>query len=293
MNRKPFEGAVCFICDYGLVLLAILIVLAVAALRLTRAPQTEAVIPPESTPAAIAPTPQIPQSNATGIAPTPVELSVTPTATSNPHYILAFIAVNWEGSRASFEREAQAQADFFITRSGIDQFFDVQVELVEAEMSGADLTSETILDEMIQFGIQHQPADRYIGLTDGDLAPDGDRWVSGWSYGPDTQGVIVEKGGVSITAHELGHTYGLCDEYNYSFWVEQNADFPQGCPNPYPDSCLKNSNQIMECDGEPASNGDSSIMAGSGMGTGFGYNQASIDHLKQVFALLSRQGAAR
>ncbi len=291
MNRKPLESAVCFFCDYGLVLLAILIVLIVAVFRLTRAPSDTAVIQPVPTAEPIGTTPQATQPGGTEIVSTPVTPVVTPTLTTRPQYILAFVAVNWEGSRASFEREAQAQADFFITKSGIDQFFDVQVVLVETEMSGANLSAEAVLDEMIQFGIQHQPADRYIGLTDGDLAPDGDRWVSGWSYGPDTQGVIVEKGGISITAHELGHTYGLCDEYNYSFWVEQNAGFPLGCPNPYPDSCPKNSNQVMECDGEPASNGDSSIMSGSGMGTDFGFNQASLDHLSNVFTILSGQGA--
>lgn len=266
-------------------MLAVLLVAAFALVKLLQEPPQGASVPPV---AATATLPVVATAQPAQQTPLPAT-AVAPTAIppARPQYILAVIAVNWEGSRAAFEREAQAQVDFFIEKSGIDRYFDVQVAYLEAEMEGQNLVMDTLLDDVIQFGLQNLPADRYIGLTDGDLAPGGDRWVAGWTYGPDTLGVIIENGGISIAAHELGHTYGLCDEYNYSFWVEQNTEFPEGCPNSYPQTCERNTNQVSECDGEPAENGDSSIMAGSGPGTAYSFNRESLAHLLKVFALLS------
>lgn len=286
MHRRPLEGAVCFICDYGLIVLAVLLMAAFALARLLKEPPQGASVPPVPATATLPVVATTQPAQQTPVPATAVAPTTTPPAL--PQYILAVVAVNWEGSRASFEREAQAQTDFFIEKSGIGRYFDVQVVYLEAEMEGQNLGMDTVLDDVIQFGLQNQPADRYIGLTDGDLAPDGDRWVAGWTYGPDTLGVIIENGGISIAAHELGHTYGLCDEYNYSFWVEQNAAFPQGCPNPYPQTCPRNTNQVGECEGEPAQNGDSSIMASAGPGTGYSFNRESLAHLLRVFALLSQ-----
>lgn len=272
-------------------MLAVLLVAAFALVKLLQGPPQGASVPPAPATATL---PVVPTAQPAQQTPVPAtEVAPTATPPARPQYILAVVAVNWEGSRAAFEREGQAQAEFFIEKSGIGRYFDVQVELMTAEMEGANLGLDTVLDDVIQFGLQNQPADRYIGLTDGDLAPGGDRWVAGWTYGPDTLGVVIENGGISIAAHELGHTYGLCDEYNYSFWVEQNAAFPQGCPNPYPQSCPRNTNQVGECDGEPAQNGDSSIMASAGPGIGYSFNRDSLAHLLKVFALLSQAEATQ
>ncbi|MEW5996038.1 MAG: carboxypeptidase-like regulatory domain-containing protein [Candidatus Micrarchaeota archaeon] len=40
--------------------------------------------------------------------------------------------------------------------------------------------------------------------------------------------------GVHISAHELGHTFGLCDDYNPYVWESQNAALFSPCPNPKP-----------------------------------------------------------
>lgn len=57
------------------------------------------------------------------------------------------------------------------------------------------------------------------------------------------------------TSHELGHTYGLCDEYSYCAWKSQNDFrwFMGGCPNPFPYEC--GSENCEEC----GSDGDTNI----------------------------------
>ena len=40
---------------------------------------------------------------------------------------------------------------------------------------------------------------------------------------------LKEDGILYFAAHELGHTHGLCDEYNVSLWLNQNNKY--GCPN--------------------------------------------------------------
>lgn len=54
--------------------------------------------------------------------------------------------------------------------------------------------------------------------------------------------VLIEAGGEwnqDTLAHELGHTYNLCDEYKRSFWDDQNNTLANigGCPNTFPLNC--------------------------------------------------------
>jgi hypothetical protein len=99
--------------------------------------------------------------------------------------------------------------------------------------------------------------------------------------------MIVEAEGVSITAHELGHTFGLCDEYNYSEWVLQNESFMGGCPNPYPASCPMITSDEITCDGQPTSDGRNSIMGPAGLFGEYGFNDACLEHLQQTFEYLT------
>lgn len=218
--------------------------------------------------------------------PTP---SLTPTQTAPPEFVLVFVPVNWKGSHQEFVDTAGKEADYFIQTSQIGQFFTVRTVFLENGLTNADLTSNDVLDQMIEYGLQAEPADRYIGVTDSDLAPDGSNWVAGFTHGPDSQGVISESGYETITAHELGHTFGLCDEYNYSFWKEQDDSYLEGCPNPYPDTCPRDTGKVEECRGAPTSDGKFSIMAASGPAEQYSYNDACLDHLKAVFQTLAGQ----
>ena len=40
-------------------------------------------------------------------------------------------------------------------------------------------------------------------------------------------------------AHEVAHTYKICDEYKYEFWERQNKEIK--CPNKFPEYCNKES----------------------------------------------------
>ncbi len=82
--------------------------------------------------------------------------------------------------------------------------------------------------------------DRIIGVTEigGTLC----------GYAPISSSYVIishEKGGYRVLAHELGHSYAdYCDEYKEELWRNQNKEHlkrgVQGCPNPFPKCCLKN-----------------------------------------------------
>lgn len=327
MRKPPGEDLVCWMCDYGLIGLAIILVLGVSFLikssptplvppplaqlptsvePLSQAnplptlppapsstPKTVATARADWTQSAVTRTPQ-PTFTATlqrelepttGI-PAP---SLTPTQAVPPEFVLVFVPVNWKGSRQEFEDTARKEADYFIQASQIGQFFAVRTVFLENGLTNADLTSNDVLHQMTEFGLHAEPADRYIGITDGDIAPDGSNWVAGFTHGPDSQGVLSEAGYETITAHELGHTFGLCDEYNYRFWKEQDDSYLEGCPNPYPDTCPRDTGQVEECRGALTSDENFSIMAASGPADQYGYNDACLDHLKTVFQTLAGQ----
>ncbi|MFH0955245.1 MAG: hypothetical protein V1777_04020 [Candidatus Micrarchaeota archaeon] len=45
-----------------------------------------------------------------------------------------------------------------------------------------------------------------------------------------------------ISVHELGHTYGLCEDYSEAAWISENNDTPGGCVNQWHDlDCVPNS----------------------------------------------------
>ncbi|MEK6953760.1 MAG: hypothetical protein AABX01_02040 [Candidatus Micrarchaeota archaeon] len=77
------------------------------------------------------------------------------------------------------------------------------------------------------------------------VVPNG--WFNQWpGLGNDTSGlqmplfseitdtILVDERFTTVTAHELGHTYGLCEEYDVQRWNEQNSflfGLFGGCPN--------------------------------------------------------------
>lgn len=203
-------------------------------------------------------------------------------AASRPNYLIAFVPVNWQGDLAEFENEARRQGDFFVAESGMDYYADVEIVMFHDRLDGVSLDNPWLVEEIVAFGLTRQPADRYIGLTNGDLAPGGSSAVVGWTRGPDSIGMVVEVSGVEVSAHELGHTFSLCDEYLYDYWERQNDEWT--CPNPYPADCPQTYGRF--CEGAPAPNGSYSIMGPDGLPGEYAFNQPSWDHLQSVFAAL-------
>jgi len=284
MNKRWWEQPVCFLCDYGLALLVFLLVIGVGIWRWG--------IASPATPTSLLPTAT---NFPTSASPFPTQaqtpLILTPSTTQIPekvNFILVFIPVNWQSSEENFMEIANRHADLFVSESHIDEYFDVWVTVAEGGLSNADLESDDLVVDIEEFGIINYPGDRYIGITDGDLALDGDTSVSGWTAGGGS--MVVEADGDSITAHEIGHTFGLCDEYNYQEWSRQNDELIAGCPNSYPDSCPTDITDSVVCDGQPTLDGRNSIMGPSGLPGAYGFNQACQEHLRKMFSSMTGIG---
>lgn len=301
MEREPFgEDVVCFLCDYGLVLLAGLVVVAIAFWRwqsFASQPASPAPLPtalptnspppgPTSPPLTATPEPTFnPTPSATTVQPTPTRRA-SPTPNLPPEFVLVFIPVDWQGETQDFEPMASRQAGLFLDASGMQSYFRVKVHYLSNGPDISGISSDDLLQAVVAYGLQQIPADRYIGLTNLDLVLDDNGDIAGWTEGPGSLAVIGEASDVSITAHELGHTFGLCDEYSYFAWERQDQEFPEGCPNPYPPDCPANE---QVCRGAPTEDGRNSMMGPAGMPGEYGYNTASWDHLQVVFADLADQ----
>src|SRR3990172_3051470 len=203
-----------------------------------------------------------------------------------PTYVIAFIPLNWSGGLDAFEAEARQQGEFFVSESSIGDYASVELKFIRERFDGASLTDPWLVQDVVAFSLTREPADRYVGLTDGDLALDGNSRVVGWTMGPESPGIVIETGSLAVTAHELGHTYGLCDEYYFPYWDEQNHEW--GCPTPFPPECSQFETEF--CDGLPAPDGSNSIMGPSGLAGPYSYYTPSLDHLQMVFASLFASG---
>lgn len=291
------EQVACWLCDYGGLLLGMLLMVGLALLLRGWLQPMPITVPPPPMPTMIPSTPVLPtellptrQSTLVTIAspqisPTPVSTPIPSSA--KPEMVVVFIRLNWSGSQAEFEQAAQEHLNLFLSESQLEQYFAVVVQMPSVGLEDADLSSENLVNDVASFGLLNYPADYYIGLTDGDVALDGQRDVTGWTLGPNSIAVVAEASYLSVTAHELGHVFGLCDEYSYSAWLSQNQTFIGGCPNPYPSDCQKEVGII--CSGQPTLNGKNSIMGPSGLDGDYGFNQVCRQSLAERFALLSRQ----
>ena len=200
-----------------------------------------------------------------------------------PVFILAFIPLNWQADLQAFEQEATRQSQFFIRESGITVYFHVNVLTLDSGPQNIALDSDHLIEELVRYGQGKVQADRFIGLTDGDLIDDEIADMEGWTDGVGSLGLVLEAGNEKLLAHEMGHTLGLCDEYNYSDWSQQNKTYSGGCPNPYPPDCPKLITQEIICIGERTEDGRFSLMGPAGLDGNYGFNTKSLKHLSRVF----------
>ena len=182
-------------------------------------------------------------------------------AAERPTYVIAFVPLAWSGSRAEFEAVARRHGELFVSESGIANYAEVELLFLEDGPPNISLNDPWLVQEVVAAGLLQSPADRYVGLTDQDLAPFGDWSVAGWTLGPDSLGSVMEAVEDAGTAHELGHTFSLCDEYLYSEWSQEDGEW--GCPNPFPPHCSQENG--VWCEGLPAPDGRHSIMGPAGL----------------------------
>lgn len=297
MNGRMFDDRhyACFVCDYWPILAAVLLICVAAtwifsnpnqtwALPIsTPTPETTEIPITTSTPVILKATSTLlPTINSTmvGLTPTNARTVISPMP-DKPEMIFVAIPVNWGGDIAEFRVEAERQVNLFFNESGIRNYFQVRLIVLDEGLKDVSLADRNLVYDIIEFGASKEPADRYIGITDQDLAPEGNSSIAGWTqfFG---QGIIAENQ-EEITAHELGHTYGLCDEYSYKEWEFQNEALSGGCPNPFPTTCEATKFELTLCEGTPTEDGDHSLMAAAGSNGRYGFNQSCMQHLTQTW----------
>ncbi|PIV28728.1 MAG: hypothetical protein COS36_01255 [Candidatus Altarchaeum sp. CG03_land_8_20_14_0_80_32_618] len=162
---------------------------------------------------------------------------------------LVFVRVAWDDNIANFNNTVQQHANYFLEKSGLNACgMKVEIKIVNGS---PDITGQQICDAWNTNNINHVlegiknwalnngvRGDRYIGLTTYDM--ENNCGVGGYTQLPydihyDT--AIVYYNDPALSSHELGHTYMLCDEYNFSDsgWTQENNDLLQAglgsCPN--------------------------------------------------------------
>lgn len=298
-QRETGDQVLCWVCDYGLMILAVAIVIIVMLLRLhqvmlSTGPYSENPLPTLARTGTVEEysTP-IDQRQATftptalaSATPTPLMITALPSVTptpSQPEFIIVVMPLNWQANWLEFASAAQSQVDIFVSESRIEQYFRVRVKLLPEGLENTSLGSDNLVYDVITYGLSQLPGDRYVGLTDGDLNPGGESDVVGWTMGVDSLGLVAEASDPFTIAHELGHTFGLCDEYSYSEWLNQDSSYPNGCPNPYPANCPLIENDQVTCDGSPTTDGRYSLMGPAGLSGPYGFNEPCLEHLMNTF----------
>ena len=134
-----------------------------------------------------------------------------------PRLRLLYVPLDWEGSQDSFDAEARTQSDIFIDGVPLKGCRDrVSVETLEvtsqnfaAFTCSLDNCGVSGVRTFVSDTLKISPSDYdvIVGLAESSpCAP-----IAGCSNGTDT--IWVTEAHDSVTAHELGHIYGLEDEY--------------------------------------------------------------------------------
>lgn len=289
-HNKGAYHVQCFLCDYWYLLLLVIggLIFAIwfkvnnANIAIPQAPVEETSTPvyresPMNT-TPITPTNSPELGSETDVMAQP-PTSPSPIGGENPEFIIAFVPIEWNNSIADFETVAAQHFSYFLNESGIDNYFDMDIRFVNQDDS-LKAMSDNIVTELILYGTSQMPADRYVGLTTVDMNYEGDYSIAGWTMGDDCQGVIAEYFDEEITAHELGHTFGLCDEYSMKAWEDQNEHYINKCPNQLDASC-----EMDEiCVGVISSDGSNSIMGVAGLIGEYSYNDPCKNALASRFA---------
>ncbi len=295
-DKSYQEDIACFLCDYWYLVLIVLGLLFWGFWLLKQLPAAAAPIPtaiptstaqPVTEPPLSTPTPQMETEIPLAVTETPEVTEVVATTAeptlAKPVYIFGMIPVNWQGTEAEFTELANNYLDYFVDKSNMDEYFDVQIQIL-TESPDLNANDQNIINELTYYGMSQIPADRYIGITSQDVILEGDSDIVGFTQGDNAYSVISEADEVSIVAHELGHTYGLCDEYSYEAWMYQNEDLPGGCPNPLATSCQNNGEM---CIGVFTDRGLNSMMGAAGYDGGYGFNTDCYNYLQERFQNLA------
>jgi len=202
-----------------------------------------------------------------------------------PDFVIGVVPLNWQGSMQEFEKEADRQVNFFIEKAGLEERFNVKVKKLSDAPLNLDDPCYQVLWKVTDHGINNDPADRYIGLTDSDYCNGLGFTYLGYSS------VYAEGEFEEVSAHELGHTFLLCDEYGYGYWKQANEELQEywgiSCPNPYPEHCEKCEWEVC-CDGGVTKNGGRSIMGPGMKGVLREFTDESLEWFDFIFDVFAK-----
>jgi hypothetical protein len=173
-------------------------------------------------------------------------------------YYFVFLPVGEWDSDAAFNVKVDERARFFI---GVSKFKREKVGVILVPLSFVEECNIGFIDQKV--AVHHKKiktcADNYadsigidyervIGLAN---TYDGGRAFFGSKVMIATLGFDLGGGRTTerpgIVAHELGHTYDLCDEYSFAIYKAQKRYIKgKGCENPFPEHCDKS---IDDCQG--------------------------------------------
>jgi len=172
---------------------------------------------------------------------------------SEPKYTYIYVPVGSWGSQAEFEDKAKARQDFFVDISPLkDGKAEVMGDTVYLDLGwvndNCEFNQGSLVEDIKACADEYASSngityERAIGLSDEHLydqyayarrgykAIYSELLVGSESVTPP----VPEKEVLYGPAHELGHTYFLCDEYSYPSWMRMEDDY--SCPNRWPEEC--------------------------------------------------------
>ena len=146
------------------------------------------------------------------------DFASTPAGTPTPPRLrLLYVPLRWGNSQASFDAEAETQSDIFIDDVLLRGCRDrVLVETLDVASQNFDTFTCSpsncavgSIRTFVRDELEIDPADYDVIVGLGETSPCAP--IAGCSNGTDT--IWVTAAYDSVTAHELGHIYGLEDEY--------------------------------------------------------------------------------
>jgi hypothetical protein len=102
-------------------------------------------------------------------------------------------------------------------------------DLIEGINNKTLRVCDLLTDIQLQMFLSKKYSDRFVGIVKSNFHPN----VTTSFSCPGFFGSVIQREDqyISTSAHEIGHTFGLCDEYNRSLWLIQNNTRMGGCPN--------------------------------------------------------------
>jgi hypothetical protein len=137
----------------------------------------------------------------------------------DPYIKLLFVPLNWQGDQASFDAAVGEEVQAFTSAIPLKNcpyrigMTNLSVTTQNFKTFTCNKDSDSGLGHIQNFvnglGINRADYDVVVGVVQSSPCPN----VAGWSNLADTVWVLDIPGYTSCAAHELGHIYGLADEY--------------------------------------------------------------------------------